>query len=145
MMCNEVFDNCSFPGSVCACYANQLDKVECAASINDICNSFTDANGKNWGFEGCYRDYPDYPDFQIYHKIAYCGVAKCFVDGGTYGSCYCQMFNNLCQEFGDIRKYSVSRLCALDQFQGFYFADTISANFQLRRSVRTHHGRILYS
>jgi hypothetical protein len=55
------------------------------------------------------------------------------------------MFNNLCQEFGDIRKYSVSRLCALDQFQGFYFADTISANFQLRRSVRTHHGRILYS
>ncbi len=97
--------------SICNCNVNYGgSKYECATSFNDLCIGITDANGKIWGFEGCYRDYPDYPDFQAYHKTIYCDVAKCFVNGGSYGSCYCQLFHTLCEEFGDIRKYDVSHI-----------------------------------
>ena len=105
--------------SICACRANS-DKVECAASFNDLCNGVTDANGKNWGFEGCYRDYPDYPDFQMYHKTLYCDSVKCIVDGGTYGSCYCQVYQTLCEEFGDVRKYHVSQDDFVVTFRRFH-------------------------
>lgn len=80
------------------------------AALNDICNGIvTDANGKQWGFEGCYRDYPDYPDLQLYLKTVYCELAKCLADGGSYGPCYCQGYHSLCDVFGDVRKYHVSQ------------------------------------
>ena len=96
--------------SVCTCRANYGPyKEECAASFSDMCNGVTDANGTKWTFEGCYRDYPDYPDFTMYHRIMYCDTTKCYVEGGSYGSCNCQMIHTLCETFGDIRKYHVSQ------------------------------------
>lgn len=96
--------------SVCTCYANNMGyKSPCAVPLNAICNGVTDVNGKQWGFEGCYRDYPDYPDLQLYFKTAYCEIARCYIDGGSYASCYCQVYKNLCEVFGDVRKYHVSQ------------------------------------
>ena len=97
--------------SVCNCVANNRPGggFYCAAPINAICNGVTDANGTKWGFEGCYRDYPDYPDLQLYTRTVYCELAKCVVDGGTYGSCYCQVYHSLCELFGDVRMYHVSQ------------------------------------
>lgn len=84
--------------------------IECVSPINALCNGVTDANGTKWEIEGCIRDYPGYPDYQLYSKTVYCEFANCFADGGTYGSCYCQMYRSLCDQFGDVRKYSVSQL-----------------------------------
>lgn len=100
----------------------------CGAPLNDICNGVTDANGKQWGFEGCYRDYPDYPDLQLYFKTAYCEMAKCLVDGGSYGPCSCQMYHSLCDVFGDVRKYDVSQKIVLQlavspkEFQSYFYS-----------------------
>ncbi|KAL3772687.1 hypothetical protein ACHAWU_004696 [Discostella pseudostelligera] len=102
--------------SMCTCYANYMGAklLYCGAPLNDICNGIvTDANGKQWGFEGCYRDYPDYPDFQLYTKTAYCEMAKCVVDGGSIVPCSCQMYHSLCDVFGDVRKYDVSQKIVL--------------------------------
>ena len=95
--------------SVCTCFANGIFLFNCTIPYDDICNGVADANGTNWGFEGCVRDYPGYPDFQRYQQTASCEVARCVVDGGTYGSCYCQMYHSLCKAFGDARTYNVSQ------------------------------------
>lgn len=94
--------------SVCNCFANGINIFDCAIPYLDICNGVTDANGTNWGFEGCFRDYPGYPEYQLYSRTANCALAKCIVDGGTYGSCYCQMYHTICEQFGDKRQYNVS-------------------------------------
>lgn len=103
---------CGFNGtcspSVCNCFANGINVFDCAVPYDDICNGVADANGTNWGFEGCFRDYPGYPDYQIYERTANCALAKCIVDGGTYGSCYCQMYHTMCEQFGNKRQYNVS-------------------------------------
>lgn len=127
--------------SVCNCYANGVGKEDCAASFNDICKEVPDANGKIWKFEGCYRDYPDYPDFQLYYKAAYCGVTNCFVDGGKYGSCYCQMFNTLCELFGDVRKYSVSEMLQTLSLIRRY---NLIPHFFAVETVRPHFSRLLH-
>lgn len=95
--------------SFCDAYVGSLGMVDRALQVNDICNGVTDANGKKWGIEGCIRDYPGYPNYQLYYKTFNCDLAKCFVDGGTEVSCYCQMFQNLCEQFGDAGIYGVSQ------------------------------------
>jgi len=92
--------------SVCNCAANRNTMFDCFVPYNDICNEVPDANGKQWNFEGCFRDYPDYPDYQLYLRMSRCGIAKCVFNGGTYGSCYCQLFHSFCKAFGDERAYN---------------------------------------
>ena len=96
--------------SFCDAYVNSLGMVYIADTVNDICNGVTDANGTKWGIEGCIRDYPGYPDYQLYYTTNVCNLAKCFVDGGTEISCYCQNFHTLCDMFGDGQKYDVSHI-----------------------------------
>ena len=92
----------------CDSYVNATGMVDSADVVNNICNGLTDTNGKKWGIEGCIRDVPDYPDYQLYYTTMYCDNAKCYVDGGTEGSCGCHTFHTLCEMFGDTRKYTVS-------------------------------------
>jgi hypothetical protein len=98
-----------YPG-FCDAYVNAMKTEDLVAPYNAICNGVTDANGTKWGFEGCFRDYPDYPDYQLYSKTLNCNLINCFVDSAkmSYGSCYCQAFQSLCEVFGDDRKYDVS-------------------------------------
>lgn len=95
------------PG-VCNCAANRITLFDCFVPYNGICNEVPDANGKRWNFEGCIRDYPGYPDYQLYIRMTTCGISKCIANGGTYGSCLCQLFHSFCKAFGDTRAYSVS-------------------------------------
>jgi hypothetical protein len=95
--------------SFCNSYVGALQAFDFAVPLNAICNGVTDANGKKWGIEGCIRDYPGYPDYQLYYTTMNCELAKCFVDGGTEVSCYCQMFHTMCDMFGDAGKYNVSQ------------------------------------
>ena len=96
-----------YPG-LCDSYVSGVGYEGLADGRNAICNGVTDANGTKWEFEGCYRDYPGYPDHQLYAKTVYCGISKCLVDGGSYGTCICQAYKSLCEVFGDVRKYAVS-------------------------------------
>ena len=98
-----------YPG-FCDAIVNAMKTEDYVAPFNVICNGVPDANGTKWGFEGCYRDYPDYPDYQLYAKTLNCNLINCFVDtaNASYGSCYCQTFQSLCEVFGDVRKYDVS-------------------------------------
>ena len=94
--------------SVCDhCFLSE-DPVGCFTSINAVCNGVTDANGKTWKLEGCYRDYPGYPNYQAYRIAPYCELAKCIVDGGTEYACSCQLAHARCEMFGDTRLYAVS-------------------------------------
>ncbi len=97
--------------SFCTDMGSRFTAYAAAVSLNAICNGYTDAMGKNWTFEGCfdYVDYPGYPGLQEYLRNAYCRFAQCAVDGGTYDSCYCQLYHDLCEKYGDKRPYNVSK------------------------------------
>ena len=95
--------------SACDCRANgRRISDQCAPVFTSLCNGYIDENGKNWTLEGCFRYYADYPNLQKYAINAYCKMSKCIADGGTYGSCYCQVYHSLCQRYGDERQYNVS-------------------------------------
>ena len=92
----------------CTCCANGgVISDQCAPIFNSLCNGYTDANGKNWTMEGCW-DLAEYPDLQKYAIGAYCDMSKCIADGGSSGSCYCQLNHSLCQTYGNERPYNVS-------------------------------------
>ena len=94
--------------SACTCRANGgVISDQCAPIFNSLCNGYTDANGKNWTMEGCW-DLAEYPGLQKYAIGAYCDMSKCIADGGSSGSCYCQLYHSLCQTYGNERPYNVS-------------------------------------
>ncbi|KAL3772686.1 hypothetical protein ACHAWU_004695 [Discostella pseudostelligera] len=98
--------NGTCPSSACDCRANEdFISDHCAPVINSVCNGYTDADGKEWNVDGCFMYYADYPDRHEYFKTMHCRVSKCFDEGGTYGSCYCQWYDFLCQTYGDKRRY----------------------------------------
>lgn len=102
--------NGTCPHDACVCRANQdVTSDQCAPVINSICNGYTDADGKDRNIDGCINDYQDYPGMHDYIKTGFCLMAKCMDEGGTHGSCYCQMYQYACQMFGDERPYSVRR------------------------------------
>lgn len=94
--------------SICNHFANFFNIYSSAASFNSICNGYIDANGKNWTFGGCFPDYLEVPRLQEYMRNLGCQLAKCFDDGGAYGSCYCQAYHSACEKYGDQRLYEVS-------------------------------------
>jgi hypothetical protein len=96
--------------SACDCRANGgVISDQCAPVFTSLCNGYIDENGKNWTLEGCFGYYADYPNVQKYAINAYCKMSKCIADGGTHGSCYCQVYHSLCQIYGDERQYNVSQ------------------------------------
>ena len=114
-----------YPG-FCDAYVNSMGMNDIAVPLNAICNGVADANGTKWGFEGCVKDYPGYPDYQVYAKTLYCNLANCLVDtaNASYGSCYCQAFQSLCEVFGDVRKYDVSLISS--NIQNFVSLPTLT-------------------
>jgi hypothetical protein len=94
--------------SVCDAWSSRLTIYAGADSLNAICNGYTDVMGKNWTFEGCFKYYPQYPGYQEYLRNGYCRVAQCAVEGGSYESCYCHLYHDACEAYGDDRPYNVS-------------------------------------
>ena len=94
--------------SVCYHLANWHNVYTSAAAFNSICNGYMDTNGRNWTLEGCVGNYPETPNYQMYSMKGICPLAKCVDEGGTYGSCYCQLYNAMCKMYGDERPYVVS-------------------------------------
>lgn len=94
--------------NICNHFANFFNIYSSAASLNTICNGYIDTNGKNWTFGGCFPEYLEVPRLQEYMKNLGCQLAKCFDDGGAYGSCYCQAYHTACEKYGDQRLYEVS-------------------------------------
>ena len=80
---------------------------QCAPVINSLCKGYADADGNEWNIDRCINDYQDYPGLHEYAKTAYCQLSQCFDGGGTYGSCYCQLYQSTCELIGDERPYSV--------------------------------------
>lgn len=98
--------------NACDCLANgDFVSYECSQIFHSLCNGYTDADGKHWTFEGCYRGHPDFPGLQEYNKNYGCPLWECIVEGGTYGSCFCQLYHSLCQTYGDERPYAVCHEC----------------------------------
>ena len=98
--------------NACDCLANgDFVSYECSQVFHSLCNGYTDADGKHWTFEGCYRGHPDFPGLQEYNRNYGCPLWKCIVEGGTYGSCFCQLYHSLCQTYGDDRPYAVCHKC----------------------------------
>ena len=96
--------------SFCATLGSRFTYYAAAVELNAICNGYNDSNGNNWTFEGCTPDhYKGIPGLLDYARTIYCGIAQCAVEGGTYGSCYCQWYDFLCQTYGDERRYIVSQ------------------------------------
>ena len=103
--------NGTCPHNACACRANGGDVIsdQCAPVINSLCKGYADADGKEWNIDGCIHDDVDYPGLHEYMKSAYCQLSQCFDGGGTYGSCYCQLYQSACELIGDERPYTVSQ------------------------------------
>lgn len=103
--------NGTCPPSACTCRANGGDFIsdQCAPVINSVCNGYTDADGKEWNIDGCIKDYQDRPGLHKYLKTEYCQLSKCFDEGGTHGSCYCQLYHYACLTVGDERPFQVSQ------------------------------------
>jgi hypothetical protein len=97
--------------SFCNDMGSRFTAYAAAVSLNAICNGYTDEMGKNWTFEGCinYVDYPGYPGLQEYLRNGNCRVAQCAVEGGSYESCYCHLYHDACEVYGDERPYDVSK------------------------------------
>jgi hypothetical protein len=102
--------NGTCPHDACVCRANNdVMSDQCAPVINSLCNGYTDADGKEWNIDRCINDYQDYPGLHEYAKTAYCLLSQCFVEGGTYGSCFCQWYQSACEMIGKERPYTVSQ------------------------------------
>ncbi len=101
----EELPTCAYPETcepnLCACTAKGGLAYECAVEINAVCNKVTDVNGTIWTLGGCVGD------MKYYRKVI-CPFAKCIVEGGTYGTCYCQQYQTVCDIYGDRQKYEVS-------------------------------------
>ena len=95
--------------AVCDCmYTIYFESgVACASEIDDVCNGVTDASGITWTINGCIGR-PDDPYYQEYFINIYCPFAECIVDGGTFASCWCQVYKTHCQKYGNERYYMVS-------------------------------------
>ena len=87
--------------SACNCVYNFWSSEECTTEINALCNGVTDENGIEWTIQGCIPYYSQYPFSQAYLMNLLCPFSKCVVNGGTLGSCRCQMFKTNCEKFGD--------------------------------------------
>jgi len=96
---------CAYPDTcepnLCACTAKGRYGYDCAAELNAVCNKVYDDNGKVWTLDGCTGNV-------AYYANTYCPFAKCIVEGGTYGECSCQFYQNVCDLYGDRQKYAVS-------------------------------------
>ena len=99
---------CAYPDTcepnLCACTAKGGYVYDCAAELNAVCNKVYDDNGKVWTLEGCTGDV-------AYYANTYCPFAKCIVEGGAYGECSCQFYQNVCDLYGDRQKYAVRSGC----------------------------------
>lgn len=96
--------------SFCIAMGSHLTAHAAAVEFNAICNGYSDASGRNWTFEGCIADYyKDIPGLLEYARNAYCRIAQCAVEGGTYGACYCQLYHDACEQYGDERPFDVSK------------------------------------
>jgi hypothetical protein len=95
---------CAYPDTcepnLCACTAKGRYGYDCAAELNAVCNKVYDDNGKVWTLDGCTGNV-------AYYANTYCPFAKCIVEGGTYGECSCQFYQNVCDLYGDRQKYQV--------------------------------------
>ena len=103
--------NGTCPHNACVCRANGEDVMsdQCAPVINSLCNGYADADSNEWNIDGCINDYQDFPGLHEYAKTAYCLLSQCFVEGGTYGSCACQLYQSACEMIGDERPFNVSQ------------------------------------
>lgn len=104
----EEVPTCSYPETcepnLCACTANGgtgNPGYECAAELNAVCNKVTDVNGTTWSIAGCVGNVK-------YYRKVWCPFAECIVNGGTYATCYCEMYQTVCDIYGDRQKYEVS-------------------------------------
>lgn len=95
--------------SMCNAIGSRLTAYTAAIEFDAICTGYMDKNGKNWTFEGCVNEYyKDIPGHLEYVKGMYCRIAKCSIEGGTYGACYCQLYHDACLINGDERPFNVS-------------------------------------
>lgn len=107
--------NGTCPHSACVCRANRdVISDQCAPVINAVCNGYADKDSKEWNIDGCINDYQDSPNLHEYLKTVFCQLSKCFDDGGTYGSCFCEFYQSACKMLGDERPYTVSQRKAIE-------------------------------
>jgi hypothetical protein len=96
---------CAYPDTcepnLCACTAKGGYAYDCAAELNAVCNKVYDTDGTVWTLDGCTGNLK-------YYANAYCPFAKCIVEGGSYGECFCQFYQIVCDLYGDRQKYEVS-------------------------------------
>ncbi len=96
---------CAYPETcepnLCACTAKGGYAYDCAAELSAVCNKVYDADGTVWTLDGCTGNVK-------YYANTYCPFAKCIVDGGSYGECFCQFYQIVCDLYGGRQKYEVS-------------------------------------
>ena len=100
----------------CDCYANSwannetdvVGEVPCAAETADLCNGYTDADGKSWSADGCFGIIVDFAVGNDMLTKSACEAAKCDVNGGTLGQCICQSSNVVCANYGAL--YDVCKI-----------------------------------
>jgi len=93
----------------CAAKGSRLTNYAAAVELNAICTGYTDADGKNFTFEGCIPEYfKAIPGLQKYARYSSCKLAQCVVEGGSAETCYCQLYHAGCIVYGDERPFDVS-------------------------------------
>ncbi len=103
----EEAPTCAYPETcepnLCACSAKGGYAYDCAAELHAVCKKVYDADGTIWTLDGCVGDVS-------YYAKVYCPFAKCIVEGGSYATCSCQMYQTVCDLYGDLDKYKVGCL-----------------------------------
>jgi hypothetical protein len=110
------FPKCSCPSpttcgpELCECLELDADGdiLQCLDSFNQLCEGTKYIEGipGPWSMEECLGE-----PFGKFRAILYCSYLPCFVDGGSYWQCQCNMYDSYCTEFRDARFCATSKCC----------------------------------
>jgi len=113
---DSYFPKCSCPSpSTCGsdlCECLELDAdgdiLQCMDPLKQLCEGTINIDGipGPWSMEECFGE-PYGKRIAIY----YCSYLPCFVDGGSFWECRCNMFDNFCTKNRDPRSCAMSKCC----------------------------------
>ncbi len=107
------FPTCSCPSpttcgpNLCECLELNADGdiLQCMDSFNQLCEGtkYIDGIPGPWSMEECLGSKGD--------ALEYCTMLPCFVDGGSYVQCKCNMYDSRCMEYRDAGSCARSKCC----------------------------------
>jgi hypothetical protein len=114
---DSYFHKCSCPSpttcgpNLCECLELDADGdiLQCMDPLKQLCEgtNFIEGIPGPWSMEECLGDKQS--------AIYYCSMLPCFVDGGSFYECQCNLFDSMCTEYRDFQQMCAASKCCQAQ------------------------------